>query len=117
MRKRMSKASSRFIEQNIDKAISIVYDRLEINFKNGCKLFIEYKEDTECRYQLKKRLNIVYGSMVVLKEILEEEDIDKKAQRFCGLVEMLEETKNQDLRDLELSTNFLKNIDCKMGEA
>jgi len=55
--------------------------------------------------------------MVVLKEILEEEDIDKKAQRFCGLVEMFEETKNQDLRDLELSTNFLKNIYCKMGEA
>jgi hypothetical protein len=113
----VSKAGSTFIEQNIDKAISIVYDRLETNFKQGYKLLTEYKQDSEFFNQLKARLNVVYGSIIVLKKISEEEDISQKAQRFCGLVEMLEETKNQDLRDLELSTNFLKNIDCKMGEA
>ena len=113
----MSEAESKFIEQNIDRAISILYDQLQTNFQQGCKLLTEYKQDSECFSQLKARLKIVYGSIGVLKEIIEEEDINRKAQRFCGLVEMLEETYTQDLRDLELSLDFLKNIDRKMAEA
>ena len=114
----MSKAANLSLnKQDIDKAISIVYNQLQTNFEGGYKLLTKYAKDSECFSQLKARLNIVYGSLGVLKEISEEEDINKRAQRFCGLVTILEETKNEDLKYLALSLDFLKNIDCKMGEA
>ena len=114
----MNKASNVSLnEQDIDKAISIVYDQLQTNFQGGYKLLTTYAKDSECFSQLKAKLNIVYGSIGVLKEIIEEEDINRKAQGFCGLVEMLEDTKNEDLKYLALSLDFLKNVDCKMGEA
>jgi hypothetical protein len=113
----VSKAETKFIEQNIDRVISITYDQLQTNFQGGYKLLTTYARDSEYWSQLKERLNIVYGSIGVLKEIREEEDINRKAQRFCGLVTMLEETYEQDLRDLELSVEFLKNINRKMGRA
>ena len=114
----MSKATfSTADERNINKAISIVYDQLQTNFDGGYKLLTTYAKDSEYWKQSNARLNVVYASIIILKEIIEEKDINRKAQRFCGLVEMLEETKNEDLKYLALSLNFLKNIDCKMGEA
>ena len=114
----MSKTTFSIVDEgNINEAISIVYNQLQTNFQGGYKLLTEYAKDSECFSQLKARLNIVYGSIGVLKEIIEEEDINRKAQRFCGLVEMLEDTKNEDLKYLALSLDFLKNIDRKMGEA
>lgn len=114
----MSKVAARTIdEQDVDKAICIVYNQLQTNFEGGYRLLTECKQDFPCANQLKARLNVVYASIIILKEIVEEEDINRKAQRFCGLVDMLEETRNEDLKYLALSLDFLKNIDCKMGEA
>ncbi|MCE2731713.1 MAG: hypothetical protein LW599_06515 [Rickettsiaceae bacterium] len=104
-------------EHNINQAISIVYNQLQTNFQGGYKLLTTYAKDSEYWQQSNARLNVVYASIIILKEIIEEEDINQKAQRFCGLVEMLEETKNEDLKYLSLSLDFLKNIDRKMGEA
>lgn len=114
----MIKGAGRTIdEQDVDKAICIVYKQLQTNFEGGYRLLTEYKQDFPYANQLKARLNVVYASIIILKEISEEEDIDQKTQRFCGIVEMLEETKGEDLKYLALSLDFLKNINRKMGEA
>jgi len=103
--------------RHINEVIIAVYDILKSNFIGANKLLENYAPNSEYSQQIKRRMKMVLASMKRLGQVLKIRDPLHKYRNFCKEVWVLEEVLNQDLRDLELSTNFLKNIDCKMGEA
>lgn len=103
--------------QHIDEVIVAVYDNLKSNFLGGNRLLENYPPNSEYSQQIKARMKVVLSSMKRLSQVLNIRDPLHKYRNFCKEVWVLDGVLNQDLRNLELSTNFLKNIDCKMGEA
>lgn len=103
--------------QHIDEVIIAVYNNLKSNFLGANKLLENYAPNSEYSQQIKARMKIVLSSMQRLVAVLKIRDPLHKYRNFYKEVWVLEGIRNQDLRNLELSTNFLKNINCKMGEA
>lgn len=103
--------------QHIDEVIIAVYDNLKSNFLGGNRLLENYPPNSEYSQQIRARMKMVLSSMKRLSQVLNIRDPLHKYRNFCKEVWVLEGVLNQDLRNLELSMNFLKNINCKMVEA
>jgi len=103
--------------RHINEVIIAVYDTLKSNFLGANKLLENYASNSEYSQQIKARMKIVLSAMKRLVAVLKIRDPLHKYRNFCKEVWILQEICERDLRNLALSIDFLKNIDCKMGEA
>jgi len=101
-------------EQLLNKAIAVVYNGLQQNFKGGSKAVAEYEIGSKYWCQLNTRLELIRAVINILEQIQKLEDIRYKSIQFYKLLNYLEEILNQDLRGLDIHLEYSKSY--YMGE-
>jgi hypothetical protein len=104
-------------EQLLNKAITIVYNCLQQNFKGGSKAVTEHEIGSKYWCQLNTRLKLIRAAINILEQIQELEDIRYKSIQFYKLLNHLEEILNQDLIGLEIHLKYSKNKNYYIEEA